>query len=69
MTDDNQNLQNQTQSQILNNALMVTVQSSSDPGLERQIFNNVASAGRQLGRIADVLEVLIGAYESNPNVV
>jgi hypothetical protein len=69
MTDDNQNPQNQTQSQIQHNSLMVTVQNSSDPGLEREIFKNVASAGRQLGRIADVLDILIVAYEGNPYVV
>lgn len=34
-----------------------TVQ-SRDPGLEKEIVQNVASYGRQLGRISDVLEAL-----------
>jgi hypothetical protein len=36
---------------------------SSDPSLERRIFGKVASAGRQIGRIADVLDILIAAFE------
>src|SRR5262249_29645281 len=59
--------QSQTQSQ--NTSLVVSIQSSSDPGLERHIFNNIASAGRQLGRMSDVLEVLIAAYERDPRTV
>ena len=43
MTDENQ--QNQSQSQTL----VVNIQNSSDPALERRIFSEVASEGRQLG--------------------
>jgi CHAD domain-containing protein len=32
---------------------------SGDPALEQNIVQNVASYGRQLGRVADVLNVLI----------
>ena len=59
MTD--QNEQNQSQSQ----SLVVNIQNSSDPGLERKIFSEVASEGRQLGRISDVLAILLAAYERN----
>jgi hypothetical protein len=57
MTDENQ--QNQSQS------LVVNIQNSSDPALERRIFSEVASEGRQLGLISDVLNILIAAYERN----
>jgi hypothetical protein len=57
MTDENQ--QNQSQS------LVVNIQNSSDPALERRIFSEVASEGRQLGLISDVLNILIAAYELN----
>lgn len=67
MPDEIPKLQNQTQSQ--SNSLQVTIQSSSDPALERRIFGKVASAGKQLGRIAHVLDILIGAYERDPNTV
>ncbi|MGD0961022.1 MAG: hypothetical protein ABSB19_14550 [Methylomonas sp.] len=59
MTDENE--QNQTQTQ----SLVVNIQNSSDPALERKIFSEVASEGRQLGRISDVLGILIDAYEKN----
>jgi hypothetical protein len=59
MTDENQ--QNQSQSQ----SLVVNIQNSSDPALERRIFSEVASEGRQLGLISDVLNILIAAYERN----
>jgi hypothetical protein len=59
MTDENE--QNQSQSQ----SLVVNIQNSSDPALERRIFSEVASEGRQLGLISDVLNILIAAYERN----
>ena len=59
MTDENE--QNQSQSQ----SLVVNIQNSSDPALERRIFSEVASEGRQLGLISDVLSILIAAYERN----
>lgn len=65
--------QAQTQTQTQNTSLLVSIQSSSDPGLERRIFGQVASAGRQINRMASVLEVLIAAFErdggSNANPI
>jgi hypothetical protein len=58
----------QTQSQSQNTSVQVTIESSSDPALERRIFSNVASTGRQLGRIADVLDILVAAFERGTNV-
>ena len=57
MTNDNQQNQSQTQS------LVVNIQSSSDPALERRIFSEVASEGRQLGLISGVLNILLDAYQ------
>lgn len=37
----------------------INTMASSDPALEQSIVQNVASYGKQLGRIADVLNVLI----------
>jgi hypothetical protein len=59
MTDESQQSQSQSQS------LVVNIQNSSDPALERRIFSEVASEGRQLGLMADVLNILIAAYEVN----
>jgi hypothetical protein len=59
MTDENQ--QNQFQSQ----SLVINIQNASDPALERRIFSEVASEGRQLGLISDVLNILIAAFERN----
>ncbi len=36
---------------------------SSDPDLEQQILDEVGSYGRQLGRIGDVVEVLLRAVD------
>jgi len=52
--------QNQTQNQSINN--QITFVSSSDPELERRIFSGVHSPGRQLSRIARVVEALIAAH-------
>lgn len=57
----NENQQNQSQSQ----SLVVNIQNSSDPALERRIFSEVASEGRQLGLISEVLNILIAAYQRN----
>jgi hypothetical protein len=54
-----ENQQNQSQSVVVN------IQNASDPALERRIFSEVASEGRQLGLISDVLNILIAAYERN----
>ena len=56
---------NQSQAQSQSTSLLVSIEGSSDPGLERRIFGEIASAGRQLGRLSDVLEVLVTAYERN----
>ena len=37
----------------------INTMASSDPALEQSIVQNIASYGKQLGRIADVLNVLI----------
>lgn len=55
--------QTQTQTTSVSNELHIRIASSSDPGLERFIFADVASAGRQLGRLADVVAVLLDGYE------
>lgn len=55
----------QSQSQSQTTSVVVNVERTSDPALERRIFSEVASAGRQFGRIFDVLDVLITAYECN----
>ena len=44
-----------TQSGLIN----VNLMQSSDPGLERDIVENVAGYGRQLGRISETLRVLL----------
>jgi hypothetical protein len=45
--------------------LTVNFQNSSDPKLELQILNQMHSAGRQLGRISAVVDVLLGAVAGN----
>jgi hypothetical protein len=57
--------QSQTQTQSQTTSLLVSVQGSSDPALERKIFAEVASAGRQLSRISEVLSILINVYEQS----
>lgn len=57
--------QNQSQAQSLLQSLVVSIQSSSDTGLEYRIFSDIASAGRQLGRISDVLAILLDAYKAD----
>ena len=52
MPDNSLNQQNQSQSQ--NTSVQVTIESSSDPALERRIFSNIASTGRRLGRIVNI---------------
>jgi hypothetical protein len=39
--------------------IRITGSSAGDPALERQIVEQVASYGRQLGRVLDALDVLI----------
>ena len=52
--------QEQNQNQSITNQPQFTVNiATSNPELERRIFSGVHSPGRQLARMADVLEVLI----------
>lgn len=60
--DQNQNL-NQKQQQTQNQSVNISV-ASSDPQLEQRIFTRVASAGRQLARMADVMSLLIDQVEN-----
>jgi len=62
MSDSPSQSQNQTQS--LNLTLNLG-QNSADPELERRVFNELYSAGSQIGRMADVLELLIRAAEGS----
>lgn len=55
----------QSQSQSQTTSVVVNVERTSDPALERKIFSEVASAGRQFARIFDLLEVLVAVYERN----
>jgi hypothetical protein len=57
---ENSYLQTQSQSQTLNLTLNLG-RNTNDPQLEQQVFNEMYSAGRQIGRIAAVLDVLISA--------
>jgi hypothetical protein len=54
--------QNETQSQSQQQAITISVQSAGDPEMERRIFGQVHSAGRQLRNIAAVVEVLLAAH-------
>ena len=51
---------NATQNQQQSQSVIVNVGNSSNPELESQIFER-HSAGRQLGRITDVLAVVLDA--------
>ena len=53
--------QNQSQQQVVT----VTVESAGDPDLERRIFSQVHSAGRQLRNLSAVVEVLLVAIEAS----
>ncbi len=46
--------------------LKVNVGASSDPSVEHDILQGVASYGKQLGRIEDALAVLIARLEKTP---
>jgi len=56
-----------TQSQVQQQTVTVSIQSSSDPELEQRIFSQVHSAGRQLKTISAVIEVMLAALQSDPN--
>ena len=58
----------QSQSQAQSNQQLVTVNiATTNPDLERRIFSGVHSPGRQLGRLADVVEALIAATPALTN--
>jgi hypothetical protein len=55
------------QSQFQQQAITISVESAGDPDLERRIFGQVHSAGRQLSNLAAVIEVLLTAQQAaNP---
>jgi hypothetical protein len=54
------------QSQAQQQQISINFQNSSDPTLELRILNRVHSAGRQLGRISAVVEVLLDAVAGHP---
>lgn len=56
----NQSQQNQTQQQTIT----ISVESAGDPDLERRIFGQVHSAGRQLRNLAAVIEALLAAQQA-----
>jgi hypothetical protein len=43
----------------------INTMQSADPGLEQRIVHNVASYGRQLGRMMEVLEALLAHTDSS----
>jgi hypothetical protein len=60
--------QSQSQSQSQEQNVIVTVDSSGDPLLEHRIFATVQSAGRQLGYLSAVVQVLLDAHEGDPRL-
>jgi hypothetical protein len=56
------NVQSQSQQQTIS----ISVQSAGDPDLERRIFSEVHSAGRQLRSLSAVVELLLAGKENNP---
>ena len=52
------------QAQFQQQTITITAASAGDPDLERRIFSEVQSAGRQLRNISAVVEVLIAAQEA-----
>ena len=67
--DDVANTQSQNQQQEQQQFVTVSIKSSNDPDLERRIFSQVHSAGRQLKTISSVVEVLLAALKAGPNFV
>jgi hypothetical protein len=58
----------QTQSQTQAQNVTITVEGSSDPVLEHRIFAHSASAGRQLGYLSAVVQILLDAHEGDPKL-
>lgn len=61
---DNDQTQRQSQTQALNLTLNLG-RNTSDPNFEEQVFNEMYSAGSQIGRMAALLEALLSAYGNN----
>ena len=57
---DNEQTQQQSQTQSLNLTLNLG-RNTNDPAFEEQVFNDMYSAGSQIGRMAALLEVLLKA--------
>jgi len=53
------------QSQSQQQEITISVQSAGDPELERRIFAQVHSAGRQLRSLSAVIEVLLAAQKAS----
>ncbi|HET7539066.1 MAG TPA: hypothetical protein VFK05_04315 [Polyangiaceae bacterium] len=53
-----------TQAQSQQQNITISVESAGDPDLERRIFGQVHSAGRQLRNLSAVVEVLLAAHAS-----
>jgi hypothetical protein len=60
--------QTQTQTQSQEQSVTITVDSSGDPVLEHRIFATGQSAGRQLGYLSAVVQVLLDAHEGDPKL-
>jgi hypothetical protein len=63
MPGDTASTQNQSQQQTLT----ISVASAGDPDLERRIFSQVHSAGRQLRNLSAVVELLLASHAADPN--
>ena len=59
MTDNSSDGQGQSQRQLQEQLLTINVNSSGNPDLESRIFNRVHGAGRQLGALSAVVELLL----------
>jgi hypothetical protein len=62
MSSVDKNVQSQSQQQTIS----ISVQSAGDPDLERHIFSEVHSAGRQLRSLSAVVELLLAGRENDP---
>lgn len=58
-----------TQTQTQEQTVTINLQNSGDPELEHRIFSQVHGVGRQLGRVAAVVEALLAAHEADPGFV
>ncbi|MGC4089502.1 MAG: hypothetical protein QM756_16750 [Polyangiaceae bacterium] len=63
MAGDNESTQAQSQQQ----SITISVESAGDPDLERRIFGQIHSAGRQLRNLSAVVELLLAAHGADPN--